>query len=149
MTVISNGAAAPPVPAVDLATGTRALYFYKVTCPVCQMTAPLVERLATATPGVVAGVGQDPPEKLAAFALDYGWTFDSRPDLPPYDVSEAYGIRVVPTLVVVEDGTVTDALESWDRDAWNRVASRLGEVTGASIAPLSRQGDALPSFRPG
>jgi thiol-disulfide isomerase/thioredoxin len=149
MSVITIGSDAPPVPGIDLLAGPRALYFYKVTCPVCQMTAPLVERLAAAAPGLVAGVGQDPADKLAGFAREYDWTFDSEPDLPPYDVSEAYGIRVVPTLVVVDDGKVTDLMESWDRDAWNRAASRLAELTGASIGTLSDQGDGLPSFRPG
>src|SRR4051812_10104434 len=84
MTVISNGTTAPPVPGLDLAAGPRALFFYKVTCPVCQMVAPLLELLASAHPGGVTGIGQDPEPKLGEFARRYGWSFDSTPDLPPY-----------------------------------------------------------------
>ena len=119
MSVIPVGTAAPPVPGVDL-SGTRTVLFYKVTCPVCQMAAPLAERLAQAYPETVVAIGQDSPEQLARFGDRYGWSFGSTPDLPPYDASEAYGIRVVPTVVVVDEGTVTDVVESWDRDGWNR-----------------------------
>jgi len=98
---------------------------------------------------VVAGVGQDPDAKLSQFAGQYGWSFPSTSDAPPYDVSNAYGIRVVPTLVVVDDGTVVDVVESWDREGYNRAASRLAELTGRDIGPVSVEGDDLPSFRPG
>jgi hypothetical protein len=64
-------------------------------------------------------------------------------------VSNAYGIEVVPTLFLVEDGVVTDVTESWDREGWNRVGSRLAGALGQSIAPLSEDGDGLPVFRPG
>ena len=148
MSVIVVGTPAPPIPGVDL-TGPRAVLFYKVTCPVCQMVAPLAERLEQAFPGVIAAVGQDPPDKLGRFGDRYGWSFSSTPDLPPYDASEAYGIRVVPTVVVVDRGTVIDVVESWDRDGWNGLGSRLAGLTGGSSITLSEEGDRLPSFRPG
>jgi thiol-disulfide isomerase/thioredoxin len=149
MSVITVGTKAPPVPGVDLDAGTRALFFYKVTCPVCQMVAPLTEELEAAYPGTVAVIGQDPDDKLGAFAGEYGWSFDSTQDAPPYDVSEAYGIRVVPTFVMVSEGNVVDVVESWDRDAWNGFSSRLAELTGRDAVTVSREGDELPSFRPG
>jgi len=149
MTIVSRGTQPPPVPGLDLTTGTRSLFFYKVTCPVCQLSAPVTQRIEEAYPGTVAGIGQDPDEKLLAFAREYRWTFDSTPDLPPYDVSEAYGIRVVPTVVLIHDGVVDDVVESWDRDGYNRVSSRLAGLTGRTAVAASEQGDGLPSFRPG
>jgi hypothetical protein len=38
---------------------------------------------------------------------------------------------------------VRDAVVSWDRDAWNRLAEEAG---GARV---SEDGDGLPPFRPG
>jgi hypothetical protein len=149
MTVITIGATAPAVQGVDLTNGTRALFFYKVTCPVCQMAGPIAQRLEAAYPGTVAGVGQDPEAKLSDFAREYAWTFDSTPDLPPYEVSEAYGIRVVPTVVLVQDNSVADVVESWDRDGYHRLSSELAGLTGRSPVALSQEGDGLPSFRPG
>jgi hypothetical protein len=149
MTVIATGAHAPPILGVDVADGTTALFFYKVTCPVCQMTGPVAKQLEDSFPGTVTGIGQDPEEKLDAFSGEYDWSFASEPDLPPYPVSEAYGIRVVPTVVLVHDGTVVDLIESWDRDGYNRVSSRLAELTGLPATTMSQEGDGLPSFRPG
>lgn len=137
------------MPGLDLANGTTALFFYKVTCPVCQMAAPIVEQLAAGFPDAVAGIGQDPEGKLDQFGAEYGWSFPSTPDEPPYSVSDAYGIRVVPTVVLVHDGEVADVVESWDRDGYNRVAAELAELTGGATAPISEEGDGLPSFRPG
>ncbi|HEY7400662.1 MAG TPA: redoxin domain-containing protein [Actinomycetota bacterium] len=146
--VIEAGSLAPPTPGAP--TGAHALLFYKVTCPTCQMAAPPMDRLERAYPGRIAGIGQDPAEKLEAFSRTYAMTFPSEPDLPPYDVSNAYGIEHVPTLVVVDaDGVVADVVESWDRDGLNRASGRLASLLGAEPAVVSEPGDGLPEFRPG
>ena len=84
-----------------------------------------------------------------AFAREYRTTFPSVTDVEPYDVSNAYGIRVVPTLFVIEREKVVDVVESWDRDGWNRVSAYLGSSAGSSSEPVSTEGDGLPPFRPG
>jgi hypothetical protein len=83
------------------------------------------------------------------FAGELGVTFESIVDEPPYPASDAYGVRVVPTLFVVHRGTVLDVAESWDRDGYNRVSARLAEFTGNEPAAISSAGDGLPPFRPG
>ncbi len=40
-------------------------------------------------------------------------------------------------------------VESWDRDGWNRVAAKAGELTGEAAEAVSWEGDGLPPFRPG
>ena len=70
-------------------------------------------------------------------------------DLPPYAVSESYGVRTVPTVFLVDDGAVIDTVEGWDREGYNRVAERLAELTGTEYRPVSEAGDGLPPFRPG
>jgi thiol-disulfide isomerase/thioredoxin len=146
---LERGAEAPAIPGVDFGNGPVALFFYKVTCPTCQMAAPVAERLARWHPEVLVGVAQDPPERVDAFAREYRTTFPSVTDIEPYDASNAYGIRTVPTLFVVEEGSVTEVVESWDREGWNRLAEHLASTSGTATETLSTEGDGLPPFRPG
>jgi len=124
--------------------------FYKVTCPVCQIAAPKISRLAEAYPGHVVAVGQDPTAELEVFSADYDFSVQSTPDLAPYPVSAAYGVEVVPTLFLVgEDDTVADAVQSWDREGINRISTELAELIGAESVVISSPSDGLPAFRPG
>ena len=130
--------------------GPRLLAFYKVTCPVCRMAAPKIQALADRFPDAVVPLGQDPSERLAEFAGEYGLRQPALPELEPYTVSDAYGVGTVPTLFLVgEDGTVLQTVESWSRDGFNGVAKRLSELTGTAYRPVSEAGDGLPPFRPG
>jgi hypothetical protein len=146
---IEVGAAAPPVEGVPI-RGPHALVFYKVTCGTTQLAGPPISRLGDAYPGAVAGVGQDPPEALTAFAETYAWRFPQVPDLAPYEASDAYGIVSAPTVVVVDDeGRVADVVESWDRDGVNRASATLAGLLDAEPAIVSEPGDGLPDFKPG
>ena len=150
MSHLEPGSHAPTIPGADPDGAPRAVFFYKVTCPVCQMAAPVIEGFERAYPGRIVGVGQDPEPKLAAFAAEHAMTFPSVTDAPPYAVSDAYGIEVVPTLFVVDgDGTIVSSVESWDRDGVNEASRALAELVGASPAAISDPGDGLPPFRPG
>jgi peroxiredoxin len=147
---LQPGVSAPAVPGVDFASGLNLLFFYKVTCPVCQMAASPVGRFGQAYPRRIIGVGQDPEEKLSAFDHAYGLGFPSIADLPPYDVSNAYGIQAVPTTFLVgADGLIADVVESWDREGLNRLSKEMATALGADFAEISNPGDGLPPFRPG
>jgi thiol-disulfide isomerase/thioredoxin len=146
---IQPGTVAPEIPGADLSTRPTAVFFYKVTCPTCQIAAPVAERLYGTFPDHFVALAQDPADRVAEFEQEYGTTFDSVSDEPPYELSDAYGIEVVPTLFLVEDGVVTDVAESWDREGWNRLGSGLAGALAQSVAPLSEEGDGLPPFRPG
>jgi len=146
--VISVGSRAPDVPGAP--EGPHALVFYKVTCPTCQVAAPAFQRLAEAYRGAVAGVGQDPRDRLEGFSREFGMSLPSQPDLAPYAVSDAYGIEHVPTLVVVDAaGQVAEVVESWDREGINRASATLAGLLGTDPAMVSEPGDGLPAFRPG
>jgi peroxiredoxin len=150
MAPIGQGARAPAIPDLDFSAGPTALFFYKVTCPVCQMAAPKAHSLATRYPERIAGIGQDPQEKLSDFEGRFGLGFPVTPDPPPYPVSNDYGIQVVPTLFLIDsEGVVLEAVESWDRDGYNAVSKRLSDLTGSPYVPISQPGDGLPAFRPG
>ncbi len=150
---LSPGDPAPPIQLPDATTGElvvegwadgpTALAFFKVTCPVCQMVAPCIQALADGGARVVA-VGQDPPDRLLAYAEHYGQRVRTLSDSPPYAVSDAYRISAVPTLFVVgRGGVVEHAVGAWDRIGWNEVAAAVGVPT------LSVEGDGLPAYRPG
>jgi hypothetical protein len=146
---IRVGSVALPVDGVEI-RGPHALVFYKVTCSTSQLAGPPISRLGDAYPGAVAGVGQDPPDKLTAFADTYGWRFLQVPDLAPYTASDSYGIVSAPTVVVVDgDGRVAHVVESWDRDGVNRASATLAGLLRAESVSVSEPGDGLPEFKPG
>jgi peroxiredoxin len=150
MDLIAPGAVAPAIPGIGFADGPLLLFFYKVTCPVCQMAAPKIQSLERAYPGRIAGVGQDPETKLGDFADRFGMTFPSVSDPAPYPASDAFGIGVVPTAFLIgADSTVQQVVESWDREAYNELSRQLAGPLGSAYVPVSEPGDGLPSFRPG
>ncbi|MDQ3991735.1 MAG: redoxin domain-containing protein [Actinomycetota bacterium] len=143
MRPLQPGDAAPPIPGAEPTDVPGAVVFYKVTCPTCQMAAPAMERLSAVGEHRFVAVAQDPPDSAEEFARRYGLSFRSVPDTAPFELSNAYGIRTVPTAFVVEGGAITDVVESWDREGWNRAARGLG------LDAVSHEGDGLPPFRPG
>lgn len=148
MAPLPPGAPAPPIPGAAF-DGPKAVLFYKVTCPVCQMAAPKAQSFETGYPGRIVGVGEDPPGELEVFAEHHVMHIPTVSEPPPYETSEAYGVRSVPTLFLVDEGTVVDTVEGWDRDGYNRVSERLAELTGSTSVLISEPGDGLPAFRPG
>ena len=147
---IEPGTRAPRIEGVTFGDGPVALLFYKDTCPVCQMTAPLTAAFEAAVPGRLVGVSQDDAARTARFAEHHGFAAASVVDAPPYDASNAYGVESVPTLVLVgADGVVADVSGAWDRAAWNRIGASLAAAVGVPAFTVSEEGDDLPAFRPG
>ena len=123
--------------------GPVVLAFFKTSCPVCRMSAPVVQAIADTGVRVVA-IGEDPPKALVAFAADEGLTVTTLSESEPYAVSSAYGLDTVPSLFLVDEaGLVRDAVVSWDRDEWNRFAVAAG---GSEV---SSEADGRPPQRPG
>lgn len=150
MATIEIGDVAPRVPGVPFGEGPVALFFYKVTCPTCQLAAPTMANFERAYPGRVVGIGQDPQDVLESFGEVHGMGIRSVEDRPPYDVSNAYGIVSVPTLVLVaEDGVVRHVVGAWDREGFNEASRRIADALGVATEPISVEGDGLPDFKPG
>jgi peroxiredoxin len=150
MELLAPRASAPPIDGVELGSGPTALFFYKVTCPVCQMAAPKAQAIEDAYPGTVVGVGEDPPAALLRFGEEYGMALRAVSDEPPFPASDAYGISAVPTLFLIgADGVIVDVVRSWDREGYNRVSAGLSELTGSPYVEISDVADGLPAFRPG
>jgi len=144
------GDVAPEIPGVEFADAPLGLFFYKVTCPTCQVAAPTMRHFERAFPGRVVGIGQDPEPELARFTQEFGMGIASVEDVPPYPVSDAYAVESVPTLYLVgPDGRLVEAVGAWERDGFNRVAMTLAELTGAEPVVVSTPDDGRPDFKPG
>jgi len=130
-----------------LAKGPAVLVFFKISCPVCQMTLPFLERIHTAAGAAlpIYGISQNDARETRDFARHYGLTFPLLLDDEDADfvVSNAFGISSVPTLFVVEmDGAISTAAEGWSR----RDIAALGERAGTN--PL-RPSDNVPELKAG
>jgi len=143
------GDVAPDVPAAGTGDGPRGLFFYKVTCPTCQLAAPVMRRFERGFPGRVIGVGQDPQLELARFTDRYDMGLASIEDAPPYPISAAYDLESVPTLYLVNEGRVLESVGAWDREGFNQVAATLAGLIGEPPVPVSSVDDGLPGFKPG
>jgi peroxiredoxin len=102
-----------------LAGGPALLAFFKVSCPVCQLTFPFLERVHQAGALPVYGISQNDSEDTRAFAKRFRTTFPMLLDSETsgFEVSNAYGISSVPTMFLVErDGSIQQAMLGWRKD---------------------------------
>jgi len=131
-----------------LASGPAVLAFFKISCPVCQFAFPFLERIHKAVNGSklqFVGVSQDGAPATESFMKDQGMSFTTLLDTYDggYEVSNAYGIRSVPTVIVVEqDGQVSSVMEGFDKAGIAELGARAG-------AEVYRAGEDVPPFRPG
>ncbi len=124
--------------------GETLVAFFKTSCPVCKMVAPMLTKLAEGGVRVIA-VGQDPPEAIVRYNEAEGQRVPALSESAPYVVSEAYGLEAVPTIFLIGgDGEIRQAVAGWNRDTWNELAASQGVAE-----PLSTPDDGLRPFRPG
>ena len=132
----------------QLAHGPVLLAFFKVSCPVCQLTLPILERIASRRKDQSAaffGISQDDAEDTHDFNRRFGVKFPTLLDSEEsgFPVSNAYGISSVPTLFRVEpDGKISWVLEGFSR----REIQALGERQG--VNPY-HPGENLPEWKAG
>ena len=136
-----------------LKQGPVLLAFFKVSCPVCQMTFPFLERIHQGVKGKtnvrVWGISQDDAGDTRAYAREYGCTFPLLLDDSGYPVSNAYGLTNVPTLFLVKpDGTIQLTSVGFDRKDIEAAAAEFGKLTGQSLR-VFQPSDQVPDFKPG
>ena len=113
----------------DVAAGGPALLaFFKVSCPVCQMTLPFLDRLRAAGMPVF-GISQDDAADTREFMHEFGvglpMLLDS--DDQDYPASNAYSISSVPTLFLVErDGTLARVIQGWQKAEMESLGALAG-----------------------
>jgi peroxiredoxin len=128
-----------------LADGPVLLAFFKISCPVCQLTAPYLERLAANNSLQVIGISQDDASATGGFAHRFGLTFptllDSSQD--DYPASNAYGISSVPTVFVLErDGTISRSFAGFSKRDFEEIGARAG------VSPFGPE-DHVPEWKAG
>jgi peroxiredoxin len=130
----------------EIATrGPALLAFFKISCPVCQLTFPFLERLHAAGTLAVYGISQNDARDTREFNEDFGVTFATLLDDEDsgFPASNAFGISSVPTLFLVErDGAISHVAEGWRK----KEMEWLGAKAGATVF---RQGDNVPEWKAG
>lgn len=134
------------------AAGPALLAFFKTTCPTCRLAMPVIGELERRYGDVipVVAVTQTAIGATRPWLEEVGFAgpvLDDEQDR--FDVSRAYDVQTVPTVVLVDGGRVVATTEAWDRDAMNAWAVNLGGRTGRDTSPVSVEGDGRPVFKPG
>jgi peroxiredoxin len=129
-----------------LKSGPVLLAFFKISCPVCQLTFPFLRRFeenaAPGTPRLVA-ISQDDAKGTAQFQQRFGPSEPALLDERPYRVSNMYLLRNVPTLYLVEQtGVVSMAVSGFNKAALEALGERFGTAA-------FRVGEQVPAMRPG
>jgi peroxiredoxin len=125
--------------------GPELLVFFKVTCPVCQLTLPFLERIHSGGALSIFGISQNDAGQTREFNREFGVTFPTLLDTEEsgFPVSDAFGISSVPAMFLVEgDGTISHVVEGWRKTEieW------LGEKAG--VRPF-RPSDHVPEWKAG
>jgi peroxiredoxin Q/BCP len=112
-----------------LSKGPALLAFYKVSCPVCQLTFPFLERLAASSSIRIIGISQDDPSATQGFNQRFGVTFLTLLDQAKenYPASNAFGITSVPSMFLVEpDGHIASAFSGFSKRDLDALGQRAG-----------------------
>ena len=121
------------------------LVFFKVTCPVCQLTLPFLERLHRAGALQICGISQNDAADTREFNTYFGLGFPTLLDSEDegFPVSNSFGISSVPTMFLVEPaGLIARVIEGWNR-------KDLEAVGAAAGVTLFRPQDNVPAWKAG
>lgn len=127
------------------AKGRALLAFFKVNCPVCQLTFPFLERIQSAERLPVYGISQNCVEDTRDFNRHFGLTLPMLLDTEAsgFPVSNTFGISTVPTLFLIEpDGTIAQVSEGWHKGD----IAHFGSLAG--VNPF-RPTDSVPEAKAG
>jgi peroxiredoxin len=128
--LVDGGPGGDEIALTDMVDGGPAvLAFFKVSCPVCQLTLPHLERIHSTAKLPVYGISQNNRADTREFNRRFGITFPVLLDSKEsgFPVSNSFGISYVPTLFLVGAGGVIErATEGWLKAE----IRRLGEMAG-------------------
>jgi peroxiredoxin len=127
-----------------LAAGPVLLAFFKVSCPVCQLTLPYLQRISGTKVRIVP-VSQDSAAATLGFSQAFGvqlpFLFDRDED--DYPASNAFNLAYVPSMFLVE----RDRRISWEWTGFHkRQLEALAERAGR---PMFHSGDMVPEMKAG
>ncbi len=129
--------------------------FFKVSCPVCQLAFPYLERIfkAYSKSGTftLVGISQDNASDTDAFGREFGISFPVLLDEPGrYPVSKAYGLTHVPSIFLISpEGEIESSTVGWSKVDIDELNHMLAKISHLAPAQLFRAGEKVPEFRPG
>jgi peroxiredoxin len=127
--------------------------FFKISCPVCQFTAPFLERLFQRYGGnavTFLGISQDDAKSTSKFAAEFGMTFPVAIDAKGYPASNAYGLTMVPTIFLIDsDGAVKISSMGFATQDLETIATELARRRNLAPAALFRADERVPAQKPG
>lgn len=129
--------------------------FYKVSCPVCQMALPYLERIFKAYEksgtSTFVGVSQDNATDTKAFSREFGLTFPIVLDpAGKYPASNAYKLTNVPTTFLISpEGEIEFSTVSWSKADVEQLNRRLAALSNVSATPVFQPGENVSEFKPG
>jgi peroxiredoxin len=129
--------------------------FFKVSCPVCQLAFPFLERIfkAYSKSGkfTMVGISQDKAKDSEAFNREFGVTFPVALDEPGrYPASNAYGLTHVPSIFVISpEGEIKSSTVGWSRPETEQLSHKLAALSNIGPIQLFRAGEKVPEFKPG
>src|SRR5262249_34101244 len=136
-----------------LKKGPVVLAFFKVSCPVCKFTFPYVERLYDRYKSenvAFIGVSQDNASNSRDFAKEFGVTFPIVLDDATYTVSNAYGLSMVPTVLLIEPGgTVKVSSMGFVKADLESIADSLADRQNFTRTPVFLKTESIPANKPG
>jgi peroxiredoxin len=127
-----------------LERGPALIALYKVSCPVCQLTFPFLERISKGSLQVV-GISQDDERATEKFRKSYAPTMPALldRDRQDYPASNAFGISHVPSMFLIEqDGTISMTSEGFVKREMEAIGERAG------VAPF-RPDEKVPEWKAG
>ena len=122
--------------------------FFKISCPVCQLTFPFLDRLHRAVANErlrVIGISQNDAAETCEFAARFDITFPLLLDTARggYAVSNAFGISNVPALFLVgADGRIAWTSMGFSKSALEELAQQFG-------VEMFRQDENVPAWKAG
>ncbi|HUI77344.1 MAG TPA: TlpA disulfide reductase family protein [Bryobacteraceae bacterium] len=128
-----------------VAHGPALLAFYKVNCPVCQLTLPYLDRIQASGRLPIYAISQNDAGDSNDFNRRFGVSLPTLLDREEdgFPVSNAFGIATVPTMFLVEkDGSISRVIEGWNK----KEVEKLGAQAG--VNPI-REGDSVPDWKAG
>jgi peroxiredoxin len=131
------------------------LFFFNISCPVCQYAAPFFQRLWQAQvtdPVRFLAVSQDDRKDTEAFVRKYGLTFPvAIDDAPRYRVSSEFKLTTVPTIYLVsQEGDIKLASVGWSRADFEQLNTMLSAESAAE-QPIQviKPGEEVAEFKAG
>jgi len=102
--------------------------FFKVTCPVCQLTLPYLNDLHRSGSMKIRAVSQNSPEDTREFIEEFGIEYPVLLDKEDagFPASNLYGISHVPSQFLVgKDARIARVIEGWNKQEMQKLGVQV------------------------